>query len=341
MATARKLPSGSWRIRVYDSETKKYRSFTAGSKKAAEKMAADWLIDREIEKRCGMTFEAAANAYISDRSVTLSPTTIEGYRVIVKNNTTRFNSVRLSAITSRDVQDWVNELTVSKTPKTVRNVYGFFKAVLTFHDINLNLNKITLPQKQKKFKRLPTADIVLDAFKGSKIELPVLLAVWCGLRMSEILGIRRCDIDKDGILTINQVKVRVNGKWIIKNQTKTKKSKRQLRLPKQITDLLPDSDPIINIGYDGIYNNFCSIMKQQGYNITFHDLRHVNASVMAMLNIPDIYAMERGGWSNTTTLKQVYQQTFDDERNRIDRIIDRYFSEIYDTKYDTKNEIVP
>ena len=78
-------------------------------------------------------------------------------------------------------------------------------------------------------------------------------------------------------------------------------------------------------------------MKGAGYGITFHDLRHVNASVMAALGIPDVYAMERGGWSNTTTLRSVYQQTFTDERNRIDKQIDDYFAGLYDTN-DIKND---
>ena len=58
---------------------------------------------------------------------------------------------------------------------------------------------------------------------------------------------------------------------------------------------------------------------------------------MAKLNIPDIYAMERGGWSNTSTLRSVYQQTFDDDRQRVDKVIDDYFQSVYDTKHDTKN----
>jgi integrase len=82
-------------------------------------------------------------------------------------------------------------------------------------------------------------------------------------------------------------------------------------------------------------------MSAEGYHISFHDLRHINASVMAALGIPDLYAMQRGGWSNTATLKQVYQQTFDDERISADDKIDRYFCDIYATKYDTKNKKVP
>jgi hypothetical protein len=55
----------------------------------------------------------------------------------------------------------------------------------------------------------------------------------------------------------------------------------------------------------------------------------MNASVMLALNVPDKYAMERGGWSNTATLKNVYQETFTPEREKVDNIIDNYFSALY------------
>jgi integrase len=60
----------------------------------------------------------------------------------------------------------------------------------------------------------------------------------------------------------------------------------------------------------------------------FHDLRHMNASVMLQLGVPDKYAMERGGWSTDSTLKQVYQHTFDEKRNEIDSQIDDYFNKL-------------
>ena len=43
MAKAKKLPSGNWRCRAYDKETRKYKSFTAETKKEAELMALEWL----------------------------------------------------------------------------------------------------------------------------------------------------------------------------------------------------------------------------------------------------------------------------------------------------------
>lgn len=63
-------------------------------------------------------------------------------------------------------------------------------------------------------------------------------------------------------------------------------------------------------------------------HITFHDLRHVNASVMHLLGIPDKYAMERGGWKTEKTMKAVYQNVFSDERLKVDKKVNTYFEDI-------------
>lgn len=61
-------------------------------------------------------------------------------------------------------------------------------------------------------------------------------------------------------------------------------------------------------------------------HISFHDLRHMNASVMLALGVPDKYAMERGGWETDSIMKSVYQNTFSSERLMVDKKIDDYFN---------------
>ena len=71
--------------------------------------------------------------------------------------------------------------------------------------------------------------------------------------------------------------------------------------------------------------------------MTFHDLRHVNASVMALLNIPDKYAQERGGWKTDTVMKKVYTHTFSTERIMVDDTVDDYFGRI--VQHETKKTL--
>ena len=56
-----------------------------------------------------------------------------------------------------------------------------------------------------------------------------------------------------------------------------------------------------------IYNKFSRLLKKYGLpHMAFHDLRHVNDSVMALLRVPDKYAQERGGWKSDHVMKKVY-----------------------------------
>lgn len=47
-----------------------------------------------------------------------------------------------------------------------------------------------------------------------------------------------------------------------------------------------------------------------------------------MLNVPEKYAMEMGGWSTPDVYKNLYQETYDSERTKADNVIDDYFNGI-------------
>lgn len=111
-------------------------------------------------------------------------------------------------------------------------------------------------------------------------------------------------------------------------------STRQLVLPDYLIKLIEavphesDSDFIVPVNYQIIRKHLKKLADANGYTLTFHDLRHLNASVMLALSVPDKYAMECGSWSTNTTLKNVYQHTFSEERKHVDEQIDDYFNAI-------------
>ena len=63
MASARKLPSGSYRVNLFvgmENGKRKYKSFTAPTKKEAELLAAQYNLYRKEKPKCEMTVLAAA-----------------------------------------------------------------------------------------------------------------------------------------------------------------------------------------------------------------------------------------------------------------------------------------
>lgn len=329
MAKAKKLPSGNWRVRAYDNETKKCKSFTAETKRDAELMALEWLNDKKRNHSNGKTVGECIDEYIVSKENILSPTSIASYRQIKRCNLMELCDIGISELTSNDIQNQMNKLSLRLSPKTVRNTHGFLMSVLHIYAPDLHINT-ALPKKEKKYKKFPKIEDIFRIIQGTEIELPCTLAIWEGLRMSEIRGIRKSDI-KNGVLTIQQVIVTVDGKHITKKQTKTTESTRQLKLPQYILELIEkqDGEMITELTGQAIGKRFSRLLEKNGLeHISFHDLRHLNASVMLMLGIPDKYAMERGGWSSPNIMKSVYQHTFSEERVAVDKKIDDFFENL-------------
>ena len=136
---------------------------------------------------------------------------------------------------------------------------------------------------------------------------------------------------KDGVLTVHRSKIALANQDVVREVNKTYKSTRQFVLPPYLIALIQavphtsDDEYIVPMAYQTIRAHLTKLAREKGYTLTFHQLRHLNASVMLLLGVPDKYAMERGGWATNSTLKNVYQHTFSEERQRVDDAINNYF----------------
>ena len=202
------------------------------------------------------------------------------------------------------------------SPKTLANEWGLISSAL-WHFARLKF-EIRLPKRQPTPKDYPEPADVLAAIHGTPVELPCLLAMWCGLRMSEIRGLMWSDIHGD-FLTIRRVLVDVGTVPTVKDTAKTASSKRRVPIPAHIRELLtstPQESPyIITANHNQIYGQFRRLMDAHGfYEITFHDLRHYFASIGMLLNIPDAYIQQDGGWATDSIMKRTYFNTYSSAR---------------------------
>lgn len=346
--TAKRLPSGNWfcRVRVDGQDI----CITMPTEKAAvaEAMAVKAGI-KHAYKTENITLTKAIDRYKQDRDGILSPSTLRGYKIIQENRFPDLMERPVSRLTFPVIQKAVNEEAKRYSPKTVKNSYGLLRTILSEYRPDLDLSKIKLPQKQEADKRIYTPDELqklLEHIRGSDVELPVLLAVWLGLRRSEILGLRWEDVDyKNGLLHVREALVQdENNEYQVKG-TKTVKSRRTLPCPQYILDLIKaqehTGDRIINTSPQTIRNRMVRAAEAAGVPfIGLHALRHQNASIMLSLNIPDKYAMERGGWSSNKTMKDIYQHTMDDGKQRAAAVIDDYFGAMTQPKRPKRYRLV-
>ncbi len=325
-------------MRVYKGKDangrERYESITRPTKKEAEYAALGVELHHKevMQDTANMTLKEAAAQYIEDRRGTVAPSTIAGYEKIFRLYFQTLLDIPLKKITQKMIQKEIDTMTRDLSPKTIANAHGLLFSVYKDFHPTFEL-KTKLPKKQPFLSYIPdSTDIphIFAAVKGTQIEIPVHLAIWLGLRMSEIRALRFSDVRNDSIV-IDSAIVDV-GKDAIEKVTKSYSGTRIIPAPEKLINMIRDlpheseQDHVTNLSGQAIYKRFIRLLEKNGLpHMRFHDLRHANASVMLKLGIPDKYAMERLGHATNSTLKKVYQHTMVQEKVDIADRINSFF----------------
>ena len=334
---AKKLPSGNYRVQVvdgYNSNGKRLvKSFTAETEWEALKMADDYKRGR-YKKPTNVTVQQALDAYIDSRDNILSPSTIYGYERIRNTRLQLISHIKLSDLTILDVQRAVNHDAKRLSRKSIKSALALLKSAMNLYDEDINIGKLTLPQAKSLNRNIPSATELLKVIIGSDIELPCLLAMWLSLRMSEVRGLQFRDVSKDGKhIYINRSRLCLHGNNVLRVVNKTELSTRVNPLPKYLYDKIlaiphkHDTDFIVPTSYEMIRRTFRKLMDDNGFDISFHTLRHEFASTLNDLGVPSNYIQKLGGWSTDDVMKRVYTHTNEQKEKDYQEIIDNYFSE--------------
>ena len=333
------LPSGSFRVQVYDytdkAGKKHYKSFTAPTKRQAQALAADWKANREKMPETDMTLYEAVWRYIELKRAVLSPSTLTGYTAIQKTYFSGdFGKHMLSSLTNIVVQTWVSDLSVIRSPKTVRNAYGLLSATLDVFMPDLHL-KSTLPAKKRPELYCPSDDDVkklLEHIKGTDLEIAVMLAAFGPLRRGEICALTSDDIHGNTITVSKSMVQEPDNQWYIK-QPKTYGSYREIDFPDFVIDRIKDiNGKIVNATPSRISGLFIkAITETDAPRFRFHDLRHYAASIMHAIGVPDQYILKRGGWISDNVMKSVYRNAIDSETVKQNKKINDHFKALSST----------
>ena len=297
--------------------------------------------DRETRKSGNLTLKEAIDIFIESRDNVLSPSTINGYREIQRNRFPALMRTKVREIDYTTLQMAVNSESKKVGYKTIRNALTLVISVVSeYHEISIK--KIKMPQrKQQEHKYLEEAGMIelFDAIRGSFAELPILLAVWLGLRRSEIMGLCWDSVDfESGKLKIQRtyVKDKEHG-YILRDEMKTAASRRTLDCPGYILAKLEEYQPnkalrqgrVFKMHPNTPYDVLKDICTRNGIEfVGIHGLRHTNASVMLSLGVMDKYIMAQGGWSTDYTMKRVYQHLFQSKTEDSVKKRDGFFDSI-------------
>lgn len=335
----RQLPSGSWFCRIRVGGNDICITEPSEARCRAHALAVKTGIAEARRAPTRITLRQACQDYIAARRNTRSPTTLHTYQTYVDNAFPSLMGRQIGTLKKADFIRAISEEAQRTTRRhqtvsaaSILKEYAFIASVLREYDVPVP-EGVNLPSVQQLPVILPEPEAVLAAIRGSDIELPCLLAAWFSLTESEIRALRKSKHIKKGRLYITETTVRVGGKDITKSGDKEEKRARVHNIPPYIQGLIDavPGDVLCPFTPRQLYGRFQTLQKHAGVSpqISFHQMRHLNASIMAALGIQKEIARERGGWQTDAVMERVYTHTFTSARRAADASIDAYFAAIF------------
>lgn len=258
----------------------------------------------------------------------------------------RKKKLTLRELEARHLQMFYSEMLRRVTPNTVIHYHAVIHSALKYAvktDMLIQnvADKVDRPRKnsfQPVFLSADEMQKMFEALRGTKLELPVLVAAFYGLRRGEVVGLKWDAIDFErNTITIKHIvtNAKIDGKCeiVCADRAKTKSSLRSLPLVSNIREKLlalreqqKENRRVCgncySKKYDGyvfvdamgnIFNprsvtaNFSKLLEQNGLrHIRFHDIRHSCASLLLANDVPLKHIQEWLGHSDIGTTANIY-----------------------------------
>ena len=328
----------------------KSKVFHASTKRDLNNQINEWVESISgISAQC-RTVSDMCDAVWSQVINNKSPNTIHTYNDQRNRIDNTIGLLRLEKLTPRTLQMWVDDLSSTLSPRTIRFTYSLLRnccsIAVTWNLIKTNpCHDVSLPSVRKKEVQILTPED-FTVFCSHLDELPLdykvcfELALFGSLRKGEVLGIMEDEIPDDGIFYIKRARYSPNLREVFVKETKTSSGERLCILPQLVVDdvialrkqhiqsKLRYGKAWVDSPYllkeengEAFHASLCitrlqSYMKKIGLEpITFHALRHTYASICISLGVNPEIVSKRMGHSNISTTLGIYTHLFEQKNN--------------------------
>lgn len=290
------------------------------------------------------------------------PTTFDGYERLVRLHVNpEIGSVRLARLTpqalarlyERLLQKGLSARTVSLTHSVLHSALS---QALRWNLVARNpADAVDPPRTQRREFRtlaLEEAGRLLEGARSDRLYALYVLALTCGLRQAELLGLRWIDVDPDrAILAVRQQALRVRGGWTF-SEPKTGKGRRTVTLPALAVEALRlhrlrQSQEKLRLGpaWDDLglvfanqigrpiekqnllRRSFWPLLERTGLpHIRFHDLRHTAATLLLEQGVHPKVVQERLGHSTISVTMDTYSHVMPTLQREAAEKLDRIFA---------------
>ncbi len=278
--------------------------------------------------------------------VSVRPRTLEGYHGIIETHLKpAFGSVKLADLGAHQVQAYyATRIRSGLSAQTVLHIHRLLsqtlKQAVRWQMLHRNvLEDISPPPRRRPEMRVLTpdeADALLRAAEHTEYHIPIHLALFTGMRRSEVLGLMWRDVDITARrLTVSRTMINLIGDSTHMNRPKSRRSARSLSFSEETTTLLsshrqsqiaqyralgsdingvilPNTQLCARADGSIIRPNVLSrafkrIAARVGTKgVRFHDLRHTHATFLLLAGVPIHVVQARLGHESIQTTVDTY-----------------------------------
>ena len=319
-----------------------------------------------------MKFQELAEEWFENYAkLNLRSTTYERMMQLTHRVYPAIGHLRIDKINARQLQGFVNSLAKDGAnertgkplaPKTIRHNLSLISDVFSYA-VRMDLvadnpcRKVTIPKGEVKEKPIYSQEEMaklLTAIKGepTKYKAFFFLIAYSGFRRSEMLGLEWKDVDfENNIISVKRTSNYTSGRGIYTDTTKTKRSKRVLKISPYIMNILKElkdeqddeafrlgdkwedcdrlfvkwnGKPMNNQTPYGWLKEFCEKNDMPFYGI--HSFRHFTASALISSGLDVVTVSGALGHCNSGTTLNVYAHMFQNAQARVAQAMDAAFA---------------
>ena len=326
-----------------ENRERRVKRITYTSKKDAQRQYREFEAFVNFGVDSDLTIKSLLDYYIS--KLEIKPTTLNGYRSASISICDVIGKKKASDLKLSDIDHFIRVQKKRYSPKTIKNQLSLlnsaYKDAIRRGILEHNPCEYAIIPRQVKpqITTLSNKDLkkFIRALDDTDLDFKVMceLALFCGMRRSEILGLKHEDVSDT--VCIDKVRHRINGKDIIETP-KTSSSFRELSLPsflqEHIRELIelqkgrPDQSGYLiqnpfgePVSQSWVRTHMDSlIMNHDLPHVTMHGLRHTCASMLIDKGIPIAEVSTQLGHSSIDITLRTYTHLFSEASTASKRI---------------------
>lgn len=242
-----------------------------------------------------------------------------------------FGSMKLKDVKPIHIQNLINEMGAAGKSKSLQRqvlvaLNGMFKYAVRNGLIQGNPAQYTeyyeVPIRRKEALTSQQVAELLEACKGTRAEIAIHLALFCGLRRGEIVALKWSDIEEESKTIHIKTSVEFVRNRPVEKPPKSRAGNRIIPVPPHLWTMLqtrPKKSIFVvpsakgtQLTETGIRRLLQPVQKKVSFDFGLHNLRHTYATVLDKLGVPPKTCQYLLGHADLSTTKDIYTHIQDE-----------------------------